>query len=79
MSATLKVKLILIAFCMFAVAASQFYTKGVDDGIATVDAEAFESYTHFAKQMKAETHKASHEARKPHTDTVWAAVDRKGE
>ena len=68
-----KTKLVLLAFCLTAVAGSEVYFKGVNDGIASVDAEAFESYTHFAKQMRHETHRMhakAHEAQ-----TVWAVLE----
>lgn len=73
----LKVRLILLAFCLAAVAASQLYLKGFDAGIASVDQEAFDSYVHFAKQMRVEAHRPDHK-RVERDDTVWAAVDRKG-
>jgi hypothetical protein len=73
----LKVKLILLAFCLIAVAASQLYLKGFGAGIQAVDDDAFDAYTHFAQQMHRETHAAkAHDAHE--TQTVWAAVDGRG-
>ncbi len=74
MSALLKTKIALLAFCLAAVAASSLYLKGVDDGIAAVDQEAFDSYVHFAKQMHVEIHRPT----RHRDDTVWAAIDGKG-
>lgn len=48
----LKVKLILMAFCLCIAGASQLYLKGIDDGLKVSDNQAFDAYTHFAKQMQ---------------------------
>ena len=73
----LKVKLILIAFCLCAVAGSQLYLKGFYDGIASIDQEAFDSYAHFAKpfQSAVKHDAASGHSTKHQTQTVWAAID----
>lgn len=44
----LKVKLILIAFCLAAVACSHSYFAGVDAGVRAVDDDAFNAYVGFA-------------------------------
>lgn len=55
----MKAKLILIALCLCVVAASQFsqqtYAKGFNDGVASIEQPAFDSYVHFARQMQVET------------------------
>lgn len=55
-----KVKMILLAVCLSAVAGSGLYAKGWGDGIASIDQEAFDSYVHFAKQLHHEQHKHPH-------------------
>ena len=80
-----RVKCILFAFCLVAIAASQLYLKGVSDGIAQVDAEAFDAYVHFAKPMQAAAKETAHKPvkaevhrvrrKEPAQTTVWAAVD----
>jgi hypothetical protein len=78
----LKVKLILIAFCLCAVAASQFYLRGFDAGIQSVDDDALTAYIHFAKpfQAKVKQDKAARHSTETQTaqaePTVWTAIDR---
>jgi hypothetical protein len=78
MSPLLKAKLILTAFCLVAVAASELYLKGIDAGVAGIDQEAFDSYVTFARQMHAETHRPTPQRRVERDNTVWAAVDQRG-
>lgn len=59
MSSFTKVKMILLAFCLITIAGSQLYLKGIDDGIARVDQESFDSYVHFTKQLHHEQHRHS--------------------
>lgn len=54
----IQVKLILLAFCMAPVAYAVGHGRGFSAGIESVDNEAFDAYTHFAKQMKVEKHHA---------------------
>ena len=72
----LKAKLILFAFCLLAVAGSWLYFKGLDDGVAAVDQQAFDAYAHFAKPMQAAVHHAKAKPANPTKDTsVWSVVD----
>jgi hypothetical protein len=70
-----KVRLILLAFCLMAVAASQIseqsFARGFREGIASTDQDAFDAYVHFARQMHVETHKT---AKAHDAQTVWAAL-----
>lgn len=78
MSPLRKTQLSLAALCLLVVGASQLYLKGMDDGIASTDQEAFDAYAHFAKQMHHETHRAKAQPAKPaqvYTVSVWTAVD----
>jgi len=77
MSNLMKVRLSLAALCLLAIGASQLYLRGIDEGMAATDREAFDAYTHFAKQMQHETHHAKAKPATSHayTVSVWAAVD----
>lgn len=70
MSHMLKAKLVIMALCIGVVAGANLYQKGMVDGIASLDQEAFESYTHFAKQMQTES-----KPKKVRVASVWEAVD----
>ncbi|HEX3747631.1 MAG TPA: hypothetical protein VHW09_27035 [Bryobacteraceae bacterium] len=79
----LKAKLSLIALCLMAVGGSSLYLKGIDDGIASVDEEAFNAYTHFAKQMHPELHRtrrreAETQLAQAKSHSVWDALDSRG-
>jgi hypothetical protein len=67
----LKVKLVLFLFCLAAIAGSSIYFKGVNDGMAATDEEAFDAYVQVAKQMRPH-HKARPVENAP---TVWDVVD----
>lgn len=53
----MKAKLILIAFCLCVIGASQLYFKGFRDSEEYEKQVAFDDYVNFARQMKVETHK----------------------
>lgn len=65
-----KAKLIIMAFCLCVVAGSHVYFKGVDDGIAAIDEQAFQAYTDLAKPV----HEVHHKHAKAVDSTVWAAA-----
>jgi hypothetical protein len=78
----LKAKLALLAFCLAAVAGSQLYLSDFDEGIASVDREAFDSYTHFAREMRSEqAHAEIHRPTRRRVErdrTVWAVLNEEG-
>lgn len=59
MSSFTKVKMILLAFCLSAIAGSYGYFKGSSDEIAAIDREAFDSYVAVAHQMHSANHRHS--------------------
>jgi hypothetical protein len=76
MPTNLKVKLSLAALCLLAIGASQIYLRGMDDGMASTDRQAFDAYTHFAKQMQHEAHHVKPaKTAQAYAVSVWSAVD----
>jgi hypothetical protein len=79
-SSVLKARLAVIAICLIAVAGARLYFVGVDDGVAAIDQESFDSYTHFAQSMKAEKHHDKVKTTKiahAYASSIWAALEKR--
>lgn len=83
----LKVKLILIAFCLFAVALSHTwisrFDQGFEQGRKQSDQEAFDSYVNFNRKFQKEVKKIKREQKHQHqrpvntasSKSVWDVVE----